>query len=678
MTKRASIASRVSGAAAGLVALALALLMASPAALGQDPGTAPPAAPLAELKVWNGDILDTDLGAPTGGAPAIALFAPRNGTASGKVVVGGGPVAALKAAISELKSASGASIPAAGVRVRYGIQWDGGIATTWQGVRGCDILLEAPLPEFPSAVPVWVTVQVPKDAKTGVYSGTLTVGAKGLKTVTVPVKLDVQDWTLPDSQDWRTWVEVIQQPDTLALEYKLQPWSDRHWEMIARSLDLISPTGSRVINIPLIARTNYGNDETMVRWIKRPDGKYDYDFSLMEKYLDLVQKHLGKPKLVIFNVWEVFLTDVKAASQPIEVKGGEGSYDWRESSFSKALQELKGKGPPVTVVNPATKEANQVRMPRWEDPAAKALWKPVFDGIRQRMKARGLEGAMMLGQVSDRLPSREETAALNELSGGLPWASCSHHARWLSNTTIPKGQVQGIATVAYTAVALDFQYVLNPAKGRMYGWKKPMLHAQYWRFGFFNSSSMTTIRSEAEACITGNQRGVGHIGGDFWPCMRNKAGKRTGSVTDRYPESYWHSLNIGGYLLGPGQDGPVGTARLENFKEGIQECEARIAIETALTDPALKAKLGDELAKRAQQTLDERQMAIWKARGADEADFEKNGVVEQYRTIYDLEDKKWKNTAPAGLKWFLSSGWAERTAKLFTVAGEVQKKLGGR
>ena len=63
---------------------------------------------------------------------------------------------------------------------------------------------------------VWVTVKVPKDAKPGAYSGPVTIEAKDEKPVTVPVELKVLDWTLPDPQDYRTWVEIIQSPDTLA------------------------------------------------------------------------------------------------------------------------------------------------------------------------------------------------------------------------------------------------------------------------------------------------------------------------------------------------------------------------------------------------------------------------------------------------------------------------------
>jgi Tfp pilus assembly protein PilF len=49
-------------------------------------------------------------------------------------------------------------------------------------------------------------------------------------------------------------------------------------------------------------------------------------------------------------------------------------------------------------------------------------------------------------------------------------------------------------------------------------------------------------------------------------------------------------------------------------------------------------------AKRAQETLDERQVAIWKAKGISEADLAANGMVLQYRTMYTME-AKWD---PAG------------------------------
>jgi hypothetical protein len=282
---------------------------------------------------------------------------------------------------------------------------------------------------------------------------------------------------------------------------------------------------------------------------------------------------------------------------------------------------------------------------------------------------------MMLGVLSDRWPTREEVAALDELSSGLPWASCSHHARWISGGR-PTRHGDVFVKVDYTVTALGYQYTINPVRERLYGWKKPLLHLIYWRFGTYNTAPLSWIREEPEANITGNQRGIAHLGADFWAVGKNRRGRRVATVTDRYPESYWHSLNIFSWMLAPGPDGPVGTARFEALREGIQECEARIAIESALTDAALRQKLGPELARRAQQVLDERQIAIWKARGGTDEDIESRGVMTQYREIWGLmygRGAKWNMAA--GHNWFLASSWHERTEKLLSLAGEVTKRV---
>ena len=100
--------------------------------------------------------------------------------------------------------------------------------------------------------------------------------------------------------------------------------------------------------------------------------------------------------------------------------------------------------------------------------------------------------------------------------------------------------------------------------------------------------------------ITGGQRGGGRMGGDFWKVVRGAKGVRSGAVWARYPENNWRNLDLIDWFLAPGPEGPVATARLENLREGVQECEARIIIESALTNADRKSQLGEDLASRAQ------------------------------------------------------------------------------
>ena len=113
--------------------------------------------------------------------------------------------------------------------------------------------------------------------------------------------------------------------------------------------------------------------------------------------------------------------------------------------------------------------------------------------------------------------------------------------------------------------------------------------------------------------------------------------------------------------------GPVASTRYEMMREGVQECEARIAIESVLTDAARKGKLGEDLAKRCQDSLDERGWMTIKGM----AHLQLSGPGWLYGGWYDME-------GPAGHVWFLGSGWQERSEKLFTMAAEVEKKLGSK
>jgi hypothetical protein len=145
-------------------------------------------------------------------------------------------------------------------------------------------------------------------------------------------------------------------------------------------------------------------------------------------------------------------------------------------------------------------------------------------------------------------------------------------------------------------------------------------------------------------------RGFGSMGADFWDVLkaddllRNPyGGGWIYNIIGRYPESAYGQVYMGNsspYVLGPGPDGALPSVRFEMIRAAAQLAEARAFIEKALLDADQKARLGTELAARAEQLLDERTRAIRWARN--------NGWL-----------------------WFPSSGWQERDAKLYALAAEV-------
>ncbi len=654
-----------------------------------------PATASAQVRLFNYDILSSvvqvDEVEPL---KPIVIAGTRNGTFSGCVgVESSAAIKGLKAVMSPLSGSAG-EIPADAVQVRYATSWGGNFGR-WEP-RGLDILHETP----PAAVSdrkqslagVWVTVTVPAEAAAGKYSGQLTVEAEGLAPQTLPVELTVAEWTVPETQQWRTWIEMLQSPDTLAVEYDLELWSDRHWEMIARSMQMIGQMGSRVVFIPLISQTNQGNEQSMVRWVRKADGSFSFDYSIMEKYLDMAEKHMGKPKMVVFYAWDTCMI-VREQRPTVDPKAP--AYTQQQQVLAQKRWDLQQKGITVTVVDEATGEAKTEYVPHLTAPESRPRWQAIFDHARKTMQQRGLEDTMVLGMITDEQPSREQVQVLHEISGGLPWISHCHPGRMRGRPPVGNKMLHGIADVRYEAHVYNMRWEADPAKKRNYGWQTPELRAFFGRHGIPNGHPLT-VRMLPELQITGYQRGVGRIGADFWYVMKNPRGQRSGAVYARYPENMWRNLNIDSWLLAPGADGPISTARFENMREGLQECEARIFIESVLLDEQKKARLGAPLATRAQKVLDDRQRAMWRSIWTNEEHLKIIGSLGVHGNARNPQEAIWQALSSAkvdlpqgrdaqqmksgefskGVQWFAKSDWQQRNADLYNIAAEVQKKIG--
>ncbi len=580
------------------------------------------------VQLWNRMILEptdpTDFGDPSDGLAPIRMTAARNGMASGQVVVSSDePIAHLSVRAGPLNRQGGSeAIPASAVQVRFALP-DG------PSMR-FDSLVESPPDPVAiagksggAAVPVWVTVHAPADAAPGDYVGGLTIQAAGLPVTDVPVHLRIHGFRLPDPREFTPHVGLVQSPESVAMQYHVAMWSPRHWELLDHTFRLLGQVGNKTVYIPLLCRTHFGNDHSMVRWVKTPGGQYGHDFSIAEKYLDLAVKHLGRPPIVCLYVW-----DAKDATHA-------------------------NRGFPFTVLDPATGELTESEGPRWDDPAIVDFLKPVTDGLRQRLAQRGLGEAMMLGVSGDVRPPRQVAEVLKQVAPTARWVSQAH-PRITDLYGIPAG---------YVTTVWDAGFPPDPQEQRLYGWQAgPFIYATVPREGstcigpLRPWASPVIPRCISEATLVSGLAGFGRVGADFWDVLVGAGGRRSPLVA-RFPEAAWAQLSIANatnYLLGPGPDGPVATIRFELLREGLQLAEARTFIERALTDPSKRARLGEDLARRCQQALDRRTYAIKRA------------------------DPQGNLVAARGnpYMWaFASSGWLDRDDELYQLASEVVSAL---
>jgi len=639
------------------------------------------------LQVWNSDLMMSDFDMDFGDAAEplrpVKIVGARNGAFSGKFVAGSTkPIRGLKATPGPLTCGQ-ATIPASAVRVRYAVPWDsehlvipysGQVPPYPRNPSLLGALVESPpkevsvrtkppvrrradfsIPHHPepvsgAVVPVWLTVSIPSGAWPGTYAGNVRLEVQGAPAVSVPVELTVVDWSLPDTQDYQTWVELIQSPDTLAMEYGLELWSAKHWKMIEQAMRYAGQTGSRVVHVPLIAQTNLGHEQSMVRWVRKGDGTYDYDLSILDRYLDAAAKHMGRPKMVVLWVWEIYL---------IEKEKYQGRDHLILEQAIAARQAMRGTGPMVTTLDRATGKTETVSLPPYKDPNSKALWAPLMKKVREHIHDRGMAETVMLGMMNDTLPSKQDLEFWADLCPGVPWALQAHGGPRF------RTKVHGVASLGYKAIVWTVHFSADKS---LYGWKGPNLLAYYDRERRLNSHTPALWAHLAEMSVTGDQRGTGRLGADYWPVLKDKKGQRMGYVWGRYPHSSWRNLDLWSYVLAPGPDGPVASTCFEYFREGVQHCEARIFIERALLDRSLRAELGENLAQRCQQALDTRQQAMVKSMAHLQMSDPINGGITRWRS----------GTEVAGHIWYLGSGWQQRSQELYSLAGQVSAKLKGK
>jgi len=196
----------------------------------------------------------------------------------------------------------------------------------------------------------------------------------------------------------------------------------------------------------------------------------------------------------------------------------------------------------------------------------------------------------------------------------------------------------------------------------LHGWNKPRLDAYYPRMRN-EEHPVSYWRFLCETAVTGDfYRGIGRVGVDYWPAIKNKRGRRVGWVNGRFVEviGYLHSLHS--YVLEPRADQQVAMTRLLALEEGVLEAEARIVIEDAMLNKGL-SKTAPDLARRCREALDERLLYMW--RGLDDMCFGGWGVT------------AWRYQAGvSGHAWLLNTAHRERTEKLYLLAGEVARAIG--
>ena len=355
----------------------------------------------------------------------LRLIGFRNGAFSAQLVVSASAAfSGLTATATDLSGAAGERIPAQCVRLRFPMP-DG---------NRFDALLDhapaaTPLRDYrssPNAAvmkvamqPVWVTVNVPANAGPGEYRGNVRIQADGLAPVETSILLKVHAWRLPDPVNLTMHNNLWQSHESVAARYKVPLWSDKHFELMGESLALTAPLANKFCNVHLVKGAFcIGNTEGMVRWVKQggagfrvqgsgdPDTRnlkpetYTYDFTVFDKYLDLHEKILGKPKTLLMDV----CVSIHSSNRP---KDGSNPIK-------------------VSRLDPASGKVEPMDQPPLTPAAGVPFWKPVLEQVKARLEKRSWWDVALIGTASDSGPGKDESLTFQAIWPDKAWLFSGH------------------------------------------------------------------------------------------------------------------------------------------------------------------------------------------------------------------------------------------------------------
>ena len=202
--------------------------------------------------------------------------------------------------------------------------------------------------------PVWVSVNIPQDAKAGLYQGTVTVSAKGQPAQNLALEVEVINQTLPKSSEWVYHLDQWQHPSAVARVEGLEMWSDAHFEAMKPVMKMLADAGQKVITTTLNKDPwnvqTYDPYADMITWTKNADGSWTYDYAVFDRWVQFMTDLGVKDMINCYSIipWnnEIHYKDAsKGEFVNVVAKPGTAVFDELWTPFLKDfVGHLKTKG----------------------------------------------------------------------------------------------------------------------------------------------------------------------------------------------------------------------------------------------------------------------------------------------------------------------------------------------
>lgn len=194
--------------------------------------------------------------------------------------------------------------------------------------------------------PIWINVNIPKDTKSGIYKGTITVDMGNGEKVILKQTVEVLEATL-DDQDY--YLNLWQYPYSASEYYNVEPFSKEHLAIMKNIMEPYVEAGGKtgtasIVDEPWYHQT-YCDYPSMIKW-KKNNGVWSFDYTDFDIWVDFLLNEVGVEYIECYSLvpWENIVRYYENGEWT-EAKAKPGSSEWQAlwkpflTDFTKHVDE---------------------------------------------------------------------------------------------------------------------------------------------------------------------------------------------------------------------------------------------------------------------------------------------------------------------------------------------------
>jgi hypothetical protein len=201
--------------------------------------------------------------------------------------------------------------------------------------------------------PIWLSIQVPGNVSPGKYTGSIIINANGKNELKISVL--VQDHQLPPPAQWKYDLDFWQYPAPIARIHNVKLWSDEHFEIMKPYFTILANAGQKVITANIIEQPwgldhVHFDDPSLIKWIKKADGTWKYDFTIFDRYIPFmmscgITQRINCYTMITWDLSFIYYDEASGENASVTLTpGSDEYYQFWNGMLTEFTKHLKQKG----------------------------------------------------------------------------------------------------------------------------------------------------------------------------------------------------------------------------------------------------------------------------------------------------------------------------------------------